>query len=179
MMKDKLVRNNSGQLLIEAMIAVSLVIVGLLGTFAVLSQSLGLNRVATDQHIAVGLASEGIEIVKNIIDKDAREGGAFAQSINRTGQINLDYTTGLTDGYEMSAHDSGDPLFLRLNKDNGRYGYLEGDNTKFVRYVEIDREDVGGSEIIRVKSVVEWPARGGLTGSIEVEDTFYDWRHLP
>ena len=184
MKKDKSKQNNSGQLLIEAMVAVSLMIIGLLGVFAVLSQSLGLNRVATDQFIAVHIAAEGVEVVKNMIDKDAREKVAFAQSINRTGKVTLDYTTDLSpDGYEMEAFSEGSPAYLKFDKTTGLYGHVSGEDTKFTRYVEISREDIDPTdeddELIRVKSVVEWPSRGGLQGHVEVEDTFYDWRHLP
>jgi len=54
-------RRNNGQLIIEMIVAVSLLMIGLLGIFAVLSQSLGLNRVAANQYIAAHLAAEGIE----------------------------------------------------------------------------------------------------------------------
>jgi hypothetical protein len=186
MMKDESRQNRSGQLLIEAMVAVSLLLVGLLGVFAVLSQSLGLNRVATDQHIAVQLASEGVEIVKNIIDKDARMGtGSFAQSLSGAiGDVTLDYTTDLTEGYEIQAYSAANPAYLRLDPTTKRYGYRQGDITKFKRYVKLsfcsdpgEVACVGESKIVRAKSVVEWDARGGLLGHVEVEDVFYDWRY--
>ncbi|MBI2506531.1 MAG: hypothetical protein HYW00_00070, partial [Candidatus Colwellbacteria bacterium] len=44
------------------MIAMSVMSVGLLSVFAVLSQSLGLNRVVAEQYIASNLAAEGIEV---------------------------------------------------------------------------------------------------------------------
>ena len=66
-----------GQLLIEAMVAVSLMLVGLLGIFGVLSRSLGLSRVAADQFVAVNLASEGIEIAKNLLDSNIKQGLAW------------------------------------------------------------------------------------------------------
>ena len=186
MIKDKL-KENKGQLLIETMVAISLVLIGLLGTFAVLSQSLGLNRVATDQYIAVHLASEGIEVVKNILDKDAREGNPFAFSINRTGRVALDHTTGLEGGYEMEAHSESSPKYLRLSIDPatgiGRYSYTQGEETKFTRYVEISRcptlDCDGSNDLVRVRSVVQWPSRGGLEGEVSVEDVFYNWRYLP
>ncbi|MEK7182766.1 MAG: prepilin-type N-terminal cleavage/methylation domain-containing protein, partial [Patescibacteria group bacterium] len=60
--------HETGQTLVELMIAMSVMSVGLLGVFAVLSQSLGLNRVVANQYVAANLAAEGIEVVKNIAD---------------------------------------------------------------------------------------------------------------
>ena len=53
---------SSGQVLIEAMVAISIVTVGLLGIFSVLSRSLSLNRTVADNYVAANLAAEGIEI---------------------------------------------------------------------------------------------------------------------
>jgi len=59
---------------VEAMIAISVMVIGLLGIFSLTSQSLGLYRVAYEQYVAVNLAAEGIEVVKNMIDTNVIAG---------------------------------------------------------------------------------------------------------
>ena len=54
--------------MVEAMVAMSVIVIGLLGVFALSSNSISLNRVAADRYIAVNLANEGIELVKNLIE---------------------------------------------------------------------------------------------------------------
>ena len=59
-----------GQSLIEVMVAVTALTVSFLGISSLLSQSLALNRVISNEATATYLASEGIEIAKNLIDHD-------------------------------------------------------------------------------------------------------------
>ena len=60
-----------GYVLVESVVAMTIVVVGLLGIFSLLSQSLSLNRVVGDRYVGTYLAAEGIEVVKNIIDNNA------------------------------------------------------------------------------------------------------------
>ena len=63
-----------GQSIIEAMVAISILTTGFLGIFALLSKSFFLSRVVADETTATYLASEGMEITKNIIDHDVYTG---------------------------------------------------------------------------------------------------------
>lgn len=171
---DKLVRDNEGQLLIEAIVAVSLMVVGLFGVFGVLSQSLGLNRVATDQYIAVSLASEGIEIAKNVVDGNAVKGGGtpWNNCISAANQeYAVDYTSECLD-------DTRSNKLLEFDSQSGLYGYdLEsGRQTRFERAVRV--ENFPAEDKIRITSTVNWRGRGGVDYSIELQDNFYNWRDL-
>ena len=55
--------------MVEMLVAVTIIVVALLGILALLNRSLGLNRVAAEQYTAAYLASEGIELVKNLFDR--------------------------------------------------------------------------------------------------------------
>src|SRR3990167_7996112 len=57
-----------GQVLIESMVAISVVMIGLLGIMTLLIRSSRWNRDATQELVATSLAAEGIEIVKNLVD---------------------------------------------------------------------------------------------------------------
>src|SRR4030042_2492611 len=122
-----------GQLLIEALVAVSLMMVGMLGVFGVLSQSLGLNRVAADQYIAVNLASEGIELIKN-----ATEYCSFGDL-----SVGGDYiieTEGDRQPREIDNPEGNDDSILKF--EDGIYRHSGGGApTKFRRWVNVQNID--------------------------------------
>lgn len=60
--------NNIGQGLIEALIAVSIILAAIISTLTLIISSINAGRVSIDKLIAASLAREGIEIVRNIRD---------------------------------------------------------------------------------------------------------------
>ena len=82
-------RLSDGQVLVELMVAISVMVIGLLGIFTLLSQSLGLNRVAADQYIAANLAAEGVEVAKNILDHNVIERNPWNEGLERDGEFGL------------------------------------------------------------------------------------------
>ena len=163
-------KKEEGQLLVEAMVAVSLMLVGLLGIFGVLSRSLGLSRVAADQFVAVNLASEGIEIAKNLLDSNIE---------NNLGW-NVGFSNGdTTVGYLSSTLGDCDGEELYLNAQEGLYTCKEiGDvSSKFSRTINISNDMA--NERIKIISTVTWKGRGGIVLPVEVEDHFYNWRSSP
>jgi hypothetical protein len=165
-----MIKKEKGQLLVELMVAMSVMLIGLLGIMAVLSQSLGLNRVAANQYIAANLAAEGVEVVKNIID---------ANAINAR-----PWNSGLANGVSSVQFDSAalgtqSSAPLLFNSSNGRYSYASGDPTGFRRTISISNIDTNGDTFpdeIAVVSTVTWTDRGGLDFSVDVEGHFRDWR---
>ena len=169
MAKSEWTKKQKGQLLIEAMVAVSLMLVGLLGIFGVLSRSLGLSRVAADQFVAVNLASEGIEIAKNVFDSNIELGRAW----------NYGFTVGdTTAGYLSSELGDCDGEELYLDVDSGFYTCeaLGGVRNKFSRTINTVTDPA--VERVKVISTVSWTGRGGVVSSVTVEDHFYNWRDL-
>src|ERR1700735_4498251 len=88
----------SGQSLVEVMIALSILVVGLLGILALLSQSLYISKNLSYQVTATYLASEGIELAENIIEHDvyqhlAGQGTGWDTAFGAGGDFELDYAT--------------------------------------------------------------------------------------
>jgi Tfp pilus assembly protein PilV len=175
-----------GQLLIEALVAISVMMVGMMAVFGVLSQSLSLSRVAADQYIAANLAAEGIEIVKNMVDSEYLDDPttssprAFGTSIfdadnNRPCAVDI-YTQPayLDDGVSWNCESSSDDIrALKFDASNGRYGINRGDQlTKFRRYVSISE----GDPTIKVISTVEWSTKSGSPSTVTIGDVLYNWR---
>ncbi len=160
----KIKNNNSGQLLIESMIGISIVVVGLLGVVGLLSRSASLNRVVSQQLIANYLASEGIEITKNIIDANIIKEDPWNQGFSN-GNFEADYTSLIL--------QFNQDRFLSVDPTNGFYGYQSDNPTLFKRIINIK---LVGSEEIKVNSTVKWNTRGGGQFEVNLEDHFFNWR---
>ncbi len=152
-----------GYFLVESMVAMTLLVIGFLGILALLSNSIALNRVVSDQFIANYLAMEGVEIVKNIINSNAIQGKPWNENINN-GSFEVDYAS--------SQVESDQKRRLLFDSTNGRYGYQSGTQTAFTRTIDIE---FIGSDEVRVNSLVKWSGRGG-SFEINLENHFFNWR---
>lgn len=159
---------SGGQLLIEAMIALGIIVIGLLGLLNLLSNSLGLNKVIADQYAASYLAAEGIEVMKSIIDIEQKESGEFGVLLN--GSYELTYLSLLP-----TFVDPDHARFLKFDPTTKHYSYEGSEETPFKRVITIRRGENDNNEII-VESVVEWTTRGNITSRIRLEDHFFNWR---
>lgn len=156
-----------GQLLVEAMIAISVMIIGLLGAFSLMSQSLGLYRVAYEEYVAVNLAAEGVEVVKSFIDANAiTVGGPWNEGLAKDGDFGAQYNS-------SSLESSFANKNLLFDQPTGTYNYATGAPTNFKRTITI--KNISSDEI-QVNSVVSWKSRGGFDSKINVEDHFFNWR---
>jgi len=158
-------RKNKGYILIEAIIAITIAVVGLLGIFSLLSRSLSLNRVVADRIVASYLAAEGIEIVKNFIDNNILAGKPWNEGLS-TGVYEADYTDmGLVPATGR---------FINLNTETGAYGYAELVPTLIKRTIVIRNSSDG--EVITVGSRASWTTRGGGKFDINLEEHLFHWR---
>lgn len=168
------VASRGGQLIVEMMVAISLLVIGLLGIFAVLSQSLGLNRVAANQYIAANLAAEGIEVTKNILDINFIAGESVPWN---SGFLNRDYTVEHNSPF-LDPDPNKLSETLKFDESSGLYGYDSGKNTNFRRVISIKNlpPPPASPTEIKVTSHVYWKDRGGVDFEIELEDRFRNWR---
>lgn len=162
--------NEKGSLMIEAIVGISLVIVGLLGMTGLVVRSFAANDTVVNRFVGANLAAEGIEVVKNIIDMKIAQHEPWQQ-------IQTEIPTGI---YEVSS----DGTDVQQNKNRtfclalGAYVYLPlvctGDvATTFKRAVTVT-ENLA-DEAISVDATVSWQSRG-VPQSITVSDQFFKWR---
>jgi hypothetical protein len=158
----------SGQMIIEAMIGMGIVIVGLLGVLALVSRSTSLNRVISSQLTGNYLAVEGIEIVKNIIDTNIISGNPWNTGLDNSGNFEVDFKS------ESLSMDQD--RYILFDPATNLYGYSEnvenGLPTSFKRTVVITPI---GSDEIRVNSIVKWVGRGSANFEVNLEDHFFNW----
>jgi len=162
------------------MVAITIAMVGLLGIFSLLSNSLGLTRVVSDRYIATNLAAEGIEVVKNVIDRNVLTGEAFNANM-QNGVYAIDFNDeSLPAPLDpiparcTEAIEAGSTLTFDPTTNLYRYGGVE--TTRFKRGICITNAPNGNSDEMKVESVVLWTTRGGGEFEITLEDYFYNWR---
>jgi len=155
---------SNGQLLIESMISISIVVVGLLGILGLLSRSTSLNRVVSNQFIGNYLAAEGIEITKNLIDANIIQHKPWNEGFSN-GSFEADYTN-----LSLAPNQN---RFLLFDSANNLYSYQSGTQTVFTRTINIE---LIGSEEIKVNSIVRWRTRAGAQFEVNLEDHFFNWR---
>jgi len=163
----KLNPKNGGQVMIEALIAITITIVGLLGIFSLTSRSLSLNSVAGSQYVAANLAGEGIEIVKNIIDGNRlQKAPTWNQEINN-GDYQIDYAD-----IKLETPYNQEKTLL-FDPETGLYGYSAGAPAVYRRKINIT--EISADEI-KVTSTVDWTTRDNAEFKIIAEDYFFNWR---
>lgn len=152
-----------GQFLVEAIVAISVITVGLLGMLVLLSTSIGLQRVIVDSYTGSYLASEGVEVVKAITDENIIQGRPWNAGL-ASGMYEVEYNSPV--------------LLANLNRQltflNGVYSYNNfGAATPFRRVIEIT---LLSPDEIQVNSRVTWTTRAGGSFNVDAEDRFFNWR---
>ena len=167
------------------MVALSILMIGLMGVLTLLSRSLLLQRVTSDQAKATYLASEGIEVAKSLIDHEvylsSSSNGAMGGfgTCPLSGDYDFDYETYIDNTNACSLiqdYFTNDPLYFDAG--TGLY-YSSTDTdrpsaavaTNFVRKITIANN---GNEI-DVKSTVTWNTGVIIGQSLTLEDRFYNW----
>lgn len=158
-------------MLIESIVAISIILVGFLGVLGLLSRSLAINKDVSQKFIATYLAAEGIEVVKSLIDKSFTDGLPWNDCCP-SGNWEATY------GDAALTSVSGPLNLLVFDSADGSYGYADGEPSLFARVIEIselERNGKVGTDEIKVISRVEWQSRGAAQ-VVELEDHFFDWR---
>jgi type II secretory pathway pseudopilin PulG len=154
-----------GFTLMEVIISMGLIVTALVTCIALVTFSISSARSGKSKLIAVNLAQEGLEIVRNI-----RDSNWLAQK--RTADT---WRDGLGEGDWWVQYDSlgllasgSDNLLI---DDDGFYQYASGSYTPFRRTITITHID---GNRIKVEAEINWQERG-KSYSYKVEDRLYNW----
>lgn len=172
-MRKNRYRREAGSSLIESSVALSLVVVGILGIVTLYTRSFALNRAVVNETVAAELAAEGIEVVKNIIDTNVAERGSAQWRANLTeGTFMLDFESSVASGRSLTP-SSGAPLHYWTAAQYYGLALTNGSTaTPFVRSVTVR---FPSDTVTSVTSTVAWTERGE-SRSLTVQDFFYNWR---
>ena len=190
-----------GQGLLEALIAVSVVAVGVTGVMSLAGNTLTATNVSSQELLAINLAREGVEVITNIRDANyldadtAWDTGLNSGSGNDDGII--EYNTGTytwsIDFLTANTTFANNETIMYWDTNNLMYvqGSVEGPGwtaTPYKRKIEVNRicsENVTDFEEgttcsgmvvgYRILSEVQWTQREN-TRTVSVEKRLYNWR---
>ena len=191
-------RYKSGFTLVEALVALSILIVGIISGFILVTKALYDVTIIQDRLIASFLAQEGLEVVRQIRDTN------YLKTLDGT---STDWDDNLkTDGdYLVSANIQTGTVILPLppwQQDKGLYyhcssGLYTYDDTGNVNLTCEHTDDVilttfkrkinishVSPDEIRVQSIIEWKSRNIIfevgigKGGIKAEDHLFNWLKL-
>ena len=151
----------------EALVAITVLMVGFMGSIALLSRSLSLNRIIADEYVGTYLAAEGIEVIKNLLDENIINDDAWNNGI-AAGNYEVEYDT----GFPIPSAPAT-PRKLRYRAANHTYSYVGGGGTVVTDFERTITLTFVSVDELKVVSRVEWD--GGI-GTAELEDHFYNWR---
>lgn len=164
-----------GFLLVEAIAALSVLVIGFVGVATLLARSLSFYHLVADTFTANYLAMEGIEVVKNLVDADVIQGCSWNEVKSGTYEVSYGMVggTGQCPGAALVSTTNTD--FLTRDPRSGLYGYGYSTVTQFTRVVTIVTSLRGDADAVQVNSRVAWTAQG-QSREVNVEDVFRNWR---
>lgn len=155
------VKNSAGFTIVE-LLATLLVLFGVIQIFVSITEDINSSTLVKDNLIAANLVQEGIEVARNIRDKDWFASGTFGAS--------------LPDGTWLVQWNSNTPAPVGANpllkRDNsGVFNYDSGTDTVFRRTITVSTVSAQEKKII---STVTWDFRGS-SKAISAEDHLFNW----
>lgn len=171
--------SRQGNSIIEAVVAASLVIIGLVGIVQLVTRSFQANEVISDRFTAAHLAAEGVEIIRNRLEVYLAASMPWSDlpTLLDSGNYEVAADTPLTIR-RISGSESPNPLLFDQNTLLFNYDAPQPyEQTKFYRTVEIKWNTPCPSKV-SIESIVRWTTRG-TAASIDAADEMYSWRGAP
>ncbi len=164
--------------LVEVLIAITILIIGILSGFILVTRALYNVAVIKDRLTASFLAQEGIELTRQIRDSN------FLRILN---EESVEWRDGLEDGLYIieSKADSGESIGLDpIAEDENRfflydntlkiYNYSTGEPTTFNRKIKVT--GINDDEI-RIESIMQWKTKR-IDFDLTIEGHLYNWLKL-
>ena len=171
---DKVIRkNNKGFSIVEAVVAIYIITMGLIGVLTLVIKNIQVKYINTNMLVASQLAQEGLELVRNIRDTNWLDENDWYDSIYNqdpaTGDY-LNYTYTIT--FKSVIDDSVNIIDnARMTMDGNFYSHGLGAPSSFYRLITVS----DGGEFLVVESQVRWQTSKGNHDYI-AETYLYDWR---
>jgi len=169
--------------LVEALVAISILLTGIISGFILVTRSLYNVKLIQDRLTASFLAQEGIELVRKIRDsnyvKNINDGtsGPWNESLDY-GIYYISFNPSLNKVNLQKAESETSVPNLNYDKDNNFYNYDSGVITDFKRIIRIEEYDQCNDNCFKVSSIVTWKTRNIYfedKAGIRAEDYLYNW----
>lgn len=168
-------KTSKGFSLVETLIAIAILLVAVVGPIGLIGNALHNLYYARDEMVAINLAQEGIEVIREIRDSNMLASSAGVPAWD-AGIGAGEYIVSAASASPLTS-DSYGAVAQAVNLDaQGFYVQDAGITTQFKRLVTITTI-TSGSEI-KVTSKVTWTT-GGQTGTISVSENLFKWALTP
>ncbi len=161
-------KNKKGFSLMEVIIAIFVITIGITGAMSLITYSISNVAISKSKIIAVSLAQEGIEVVRNIRDtnwiEDVDWNDGLDPAVDCPGGCRIQYSS-------LSLMSLSSNPALKIDG-NSFYQYDVGADTRFHRKIEIT--NISANEI-KVVSEVTWNERG-RSPEVIAETRLYNWK---
>jgi prepilin-type N-terminal cleavage/methylation domain-containing protein len=158
-----------GFTVLELMTVIFIITVGIVGVSSLITQTISLATLSSQKLTAIYLAQEGIEIVRNIRDKNWVVGESWNNGLVLP---QIDCSSGCEADYNDQGLSPYSGTLLKLETGTGFYGYDIGSPTQFKRKITITQP---GADILKVLVLVEWQVKT-KTYSVSAQENLYNWR---
>lgn len=153
----------SGFSLVETLVALAVLLVAVVGPISIIGDSLHKIYYAKDEMIAINLAQEGIEIVRQIRDSNMLGGAAWGQGLGQG--------TYVADAFNLSLISCADTKVYQ-DANGYRQRCVADTDTQFTsRTIVIT--DINTTEK-KITSMVTWKT-GGDNGTVTVSENIFKW----
>ncbi len=146
----------------EVMISMFVLAIGLVVIVAVMAGSLGYSYDTRDAIVGMGLAQEGVELVRNVRDSDFAAGNnGFTRFSTSNKQCRIDWNDPITSLDCAATQGSASRYYLQYSgAPTGVYAHNSTAKQKYSRYIYIDYDNTTGEENALVRSFVYWDSMG-------------------
>lgn len=171
--KIKKLKNQSGFTLIETLVSLLVLSLGLIPTLTVITSSINISRLITNNLIAANLAQEGVEVTRSLRDANwFRESPNFYDGL--IGSWRVDWNSNWTNNLPKTVTVENNP-FLKFDSVTGLYNYSIGTDTPFKRLITITlTANTCNCELV-VVSQVSW-SDSRRTRTVQIESHLFNWR---
>lgn len=184
-----------GFTIIESLVAISILVIAVLGPLIIVAQALRTSFFARDQMTAFFLAQEAIEYARNVRDKnsltkadaaDWLDGIVTSEATNPPVLAELDGTNKVRynlirggAGYELQACPGNICPQINIDPDTGIYGEVAGSlkASPFTRQVVFYKSpgDASGTQEISMEVTMSWVQVGG-TYEFKLRENLTNWK---
>jgi len=166
-----------GFTIVESFVAISILLVAIVGPMSIVAQGLSASIFAKEQMIATMLGQEAVEAVRNKRDTNVLAGVDWLNGTN--GVCNN------PNGCLVDVHKEGNSVFsscssscpvMTYNSSTGQYGHTNSqgwEDSLFTRQVIVD--ETSNDEEARVTVTVTWET-GLFTKTITVNEILFNWQ---
>ncbi len=161
-----------GFTILETVVALTIISVGILGILELFTQTIRSGEIGKNQEIAINLAQEGIEVIRNKRDSNWLDSKInWNSEIDETGYYKVNFKNDNIWEIIKLGEESFEKLYLKEEK---IYIHETENNilSIFKRKIYIDNSE---TEILKITSTVQWTERGS-EHSVIMRDDLYNWQ---